>query len=310
MRITLNMQTDQSLLTLNNQQEKITQLSQEISSGVKLSSASDDPYAWSQVMNVKQGMSEYNSILSGINFATGWDQATESSLNELSDLVSQAQQVAITASSANSTSQNAALVSQVNGILQQAVTLANSQYGDQYIFSGTNTTEAPYSIDSSTGVVTPNPNSNSDPILVKTSTSNAASGGSTVINLTGDQVFNYTSGGNSENVLNAIWSLGQAIQNGDSAAVSSSLTTLNDAYNHVNNELTVAGSMLSSLTSQQSAITTIQTNEQSTLSNLQDTDVATATTQLTTAQTAFQAALKVVNNLESLNLASYLSGTA
>ncbi len=311
MRITFNMQSSQTLLTLNNQQEQITQLSQQIASGVQLSSPSDDPSSWAQAMNINQGLSEYNSIVGGLNFATGWGQATESSLTQLSDLVSQAKQLAISASSANSTAQNATLASQVNGILQQAVTLSNSQYGDQYIFGGTNTTAAPFSINSSTGAVTYNGDSNS--IAVKTSTCSATDGGSTVVNLTGDQAFYYASGGgsgSSENVLNAIWGLGQAIQNGDSAGVSNSITTLNDAFNHINDQSTVVGSMLSNVTTQQSAIAASQTSEQSTLSKLDDTDLASATTQLTQVQTAFQAALKVASTLQGLNLASYLSGTS
>ena len=123
-------------------------------------------------MNINQGLKEYNSILSGINFATGWGRATESALSQLSDLVSQAQQIAISATSAMETNQTAALAGEVNGILQQAVTLANSQYGNQYIFGGTSTGSAPFSIDDSTGAITYS--GNSDYIQVKTSTSDAS----------------------------------------------------------------------------------------------------------------------------------------
>ncbi len=309
MRITFNMQSNETLLTLNNQQEQINQLSQQIASGVKLSSASDDPDAWAQTMNVNQGLGEYNSIVGGLNFATGWGQSTESSLSQLSDLVSQAKQVAISASGASTSTQSSALVSQVNGILSQALNMANSQYGDQYIFAGTKTTTAPYSI-SSSGVVSYSGDSNS--IEVKTGTCGASAGGSTVVNLTGDQVFDYTSSadGSSQNVLNAIWTLGHAIQTGDSATVSSSITTLSDAFNHISNESSVAGSMVSDISTQQSAISAIQLNAKTTLSNLDETNIASATTQLTQVQTAFQAALKVSTTLENLNLASYLSGTS
>jgi flagellin-like hook-associated protein FlgL len=55
----------------------------------------------------------------------------------------------------------------------------------------------------------------------------------------------------------------------------------------------------------------MQTNEKSTLSNLDDVDVASATTKLTQAQTAYQAALKVAGILDNLDLASLLTtGTA
>jgi flagellar hook-associated protein 3 FlgL len=306
MRITLNMQTSGVLLDINNQQENITQLSQQIASGKVLSSPSDDPYAWSQTMNISQGLQEYNSILSGISYGTGFGDATSSALNQLSDLISQAQQLAVSAQSETGSQESATLTSQVNGILQQAVSMANSQYGEQYIFGGTSTSTAPYSIDNSTGVVTYT--GNTDYIEVKTSTANAASS-TTAVNLTGDDVFNYTSGGNNCNVLQEIWSLGQDIQNGDSAGISSELTTLNDAYNHVNNESAVNGATLDDLTSQQSAINVMQTNEQSTLSNFDDVDVATATTKLAQAQTAYQAALQVAGILDNLDLASLLTSS-
>ncbi len=300
------MQISQNLLTLNDQQEQINQLAQQVSTGKKLSSPSDDPYDWAQAMNINQGLQEYNSILSGINFATGWGQATGSALSQLSNLVSQAQQVAISAGSATGTTQSAELSSEVNSILQQAASLANSQYGDQYIFGGTSTTSAPFSLVS--GAYTYSGDSNS--ILVKTGTSDASGGGSTAINLTGDDVFSFTSGGSTLNVLNVISGLAQAIQTGDSATISNDITTLNDAYSHVNNEAAINGSTLSELTNKQSAITAIQTNEKSTLSNFQDTDMAAATTKLAQAQTAFQAALQVTGMLDNLNLASYLSSTS
>jgi flagellar hook-associated protein 3 FlgL len=308
MRITFGMQTNKTLLSLNDQQEQINQLSQQISSGVTLSSPSDDPYDWAQAMNINQGLQEYNSILSGINFGTAWGKATESALSQLSDLVSQAQQIAISASSTTGTTQSAALTSEVNGILQEAVSLANSQYGDQYIFGGTSTVSAPYSIDESTGAVTYS--GNSDSIQVKTGTSDASGSGSTAVNLTGNDVFTYTSGGNTLNVLQEIWGLGQAIQSGDSTTISSDITTLNDAYNNINNETAVNGTTLSHLTTQQSAINVIQTNEKSTLSNLEDTDVADATTKLSQVQTAYEAALQVIGILDNLNLASLLTGSS
>ena len=307
MRITLNMQTSGALLSINDQQEKITQLSQQIASGVTLSAPSDDPYVWAQTMNINQGLDQYNSLLSNINFATGWGQATESSLSQLSDLVTQAKQIAISATSAMETNQTGALAGEVSGVLQQAVNLANSQYGNQYIFGGTNTGSAPFSIDESTGAVTNN--GNPDYIQVKTSTSDGADN-TTSVNRTGDDVFTYTSGGNPANLLQTIWGLGQAIQNGDTDSISSDLTSLSDAFDHINTESAINGSTLSALTNQQSAINVIQTNEKSTLSGLEDTDIATATTKLTQAQTAYQAALQVTGMLDNLNLASLLTSTS
>lgn len=308
MRITLGMQTNETLLNLNDQQDQINTLSQEISSGKQLLSPSDNPDSWSQIMSTNQTIREYNSFLSNVNFATGWGQTTESALNELSGLLSQAKQVAISADSSVGTAESGALATQVNGILQQALSIANTQYDNQYIFAGTATNTVPYSINSSTGSVTYNGNTGS--IEVKTNMSSAADPGMTTVNLNGQAVFGGSTSSGGSNVLNDIWSLEQAITSGNSTGISNSISTLGNDFNQINNQLTTVGSQLSTLTSQQSALNTMVTNEKGVLSNLQDTDMASATVKLSQAQTAFQAALQVTSLLDNLNLSSILSGGA
>jgi flagellin-like hook-associated protein FlgL len=48
-------------------------------------------------MGYKQSVREYDSILKNIDFATGWNQTTDSALNDLGDTISQAREAAITA---------------------------------------------------------------------------------------------------------------------------------------------------------------------------------------------------------------------
>ncbi|MDR3557624.1 MAG: flagellin [Syntrophobacteraceae bacterium] len=306
MRITLGMSTDETLLNLNDQQDQINTLSQQISSGKQLNAASDNPYSWSQAMNTTQTLREYNSFLSNVNFATGWGNATESALSQFSTLLTQAKSVAESATSAVGQSQSATFASEAGGILQQAMVLANAQYNGQYIFSGTATDTQPFSMDSTTGDVTYNGNSSA--IGVKTSVSGVSGGGTTAVNLAGDAVFGgstTTAGGS--NMLKDIYDLQQALSSGDSAQIGNSFTTLGNDFNQVNNQLTTIGTTMSGLTNQQTALNTMLTNEKGVLSNYQDTDVAAATVKLSTAQTAFQAALQVTTLLDKLNLASIIS---
>lgn len=302
MRITLSMSTNETLLNLNTQQEQLNTVSDQISSGVMMQAPSDDPSDWSQSMNANQTIREYNSFISNVNYATNWGNATESSLSQLSSLLSQAQSIAETSTSLSGSSSNTDLASEVGGILNQAMTIANSQYNGQYIFAGTATDTEPYSIDSSTGAVTYSGNDSN--IEVKTSTGDTSSA-DTAVNLTGDAVFGSTSGGS--NILQDLWNLQQALTNNDSTAISSSLTAMNNDFDQVNNQLTVIGTSLSSLTTQQTALNTMLTNEKGVLSNDQDTDVASATIKLSQAQTSFEAALKVASTLDGLDLASILS---
>ena len=302
MRVTLSMSTDNTLLNLNTQQEQVNTISNQISSGNTMQAQSDDPSSWSQAMDSNQTIREYNSFISNVNYATNWGNVTESSLSQLSSLLSQAKSLAETSTSLNGTNSSSDLASEVGGILNQAMTIANSQYNGQYVFAGTATDTEPYSIDSSTGTVTYNGNDSN--IEVKTSTGDTSSA-ETSINLTGDAVFGSASGGG--NILQGIWNLQQALTNNDSTGIANSITTLSDAFDQVNNQLTAIGTSLSSLTTQQTALNTMSTNEKGVLSSVQDTDVASATVKLSQAQTSFEAALKVASILDSLNLASILS---
>jgi flagellar hook-associated protein 3 FlgL len=302
MRITLIASNDQNLLTLENQETEINQISQTISSGQKMSSPSDDPYSWAQAMNVQQGVREYNSVLGNVSYANGFEQATSSALSQLSDLLSQAKDVAISA--ASSTSSSSSYTSEVSSILQQALNLANTQYDGEYIFAGTATDTAPYSIDSNGNVT----GGGTGSIEVRTGVSNGTDSNLTQINVPGDDVFTFTSGGSTKNVLSQLYQLQQALNNGDSSAISGAITTMGDAFENVNNQITINGDRMSALSTQQSALTTLQTDTKNELSGLQDTDLAAATTKLDQMQTSFEAALKVTSMLDNLNLAAYLAG--
>jgi flagellar hook-associated protein 3 FlgL len=307
MRISFNMQSGQTLQTLNDKQEQINTLSQELSTGVKLSTPADDPYSWAQSMNTKQGLREYDSILNNITFATGWQQTADSALTQISGLVSQAKQTAISALGASGTQKSTALATQLDGILQQTENLANSQYNGQYIFAGTLTGAAPFSIDASTGNYVYNGDAGT--VNVRTDRSIVTNGGSTTINLTGSYALSYTAGGTTTNALQDIADLKKAILAGDTATISSKITSLDVAFNTVNNAAAVNGARLSALDTQKAAIGVFQTNDQGNLSNLQDTDIAGATTKLQQAQMAFQAALQVTSMLQKLNLASVLGAS-
>ncbi len=314
MRITLGMSTDQTLLNLNDQQVQIDSLSQEISSGKKLASPSDDPLSWSQTMNTSQTLREYNSFVGNINFATEWGNSTQSALNQFADLLTQAKSIAEQGVSAVGMGQSGPLISEIGVVVQQALSNANTQFNGQYIFAGTATGAPPYSLDSSTGAVTYS--GNSDYIKVKTgmglssaitpSSSSVSGGGMTSVNVTGPDVLGGSTSGGGSNMLNDIWNLQNALKTGDVSGISNSITTLGNDYNQINNQLTTVGTTLSGLTGQQSALQTMVTNETGVQSNYQDADVASATVKLSTAQTAFEAALQVTSTLDNLNLATIL----
>lgn len=302
MRISFAIQKDSALLSIDQNQEEINRLSTAVTTGNKLTCPGDDPSAWSQSMDFKQGLREYDSILNNINFATGWNQSTDSALSQISNLLSQAKQTAISAEGGSGMEDPSALVSSLDGIIKQMLSAANSQYGDQYVFSGTaDSTTPPFSLDDTTGTLTYT--GDSGHINVRTD-----KGGGTpfTVNLNGDEAFNFQDGGSTLNVIQEVWQLKNAISTGDTATVAAKLSTLDAAFQYIGQQTVVTGSRLSTLDAQQTAINVFKTDGQTSLSNLSDTDMATAITQLQEHRTAYQAALQVTGTMDNLSLLNYL----
>ncbi|MHC1725557.1 MAG: hypothetical protein AB9866_06030 [Syntrophobacteraceae bacterium] len=301
MRISFAAQKDATLFTLGGKVEEINRLQLAISSGTSLASPADDPYAWAQGMEVKQGLREYDSILKNITHAKGWNNATEASLNGLSDLVSQAKQNAITATSPSWVDKRDGLAGEVDEILKQALAIANSQWGDTYIYGGTETSSPPFSIDDATGVVTYS--GDDEHFSVRTE---RGGNGSSEVNLTGTEVFTYTSGTETLNILHELWELREGIKSQDSTTISEKLTTLDDAFSAISKQTAITGNRLAALEDQESAISVFKANETQTLAELVGTDLTDAIVRLQQEQTVYQAALKVTSMLDGLNLTSYL----
>lgn len=303
MRISFAIKKDVSLLTFNKSQDEINRLSNAITTGDKLTAPGDDPSAWSQSMDFRQGLRAYDSILNNIDFAVGWTKSTDSALNEVSNLISQAKQTAISAEGAAGMEDPGALVASLDGVLKQMLSAVNSQHGDQYIFSGTaDPTSPPFTLDDATGVVTYT--GDTGHINVRT---DKGGGSLSTVNLNGDEAFNFQSGGSTLNVIHEIWELKQAIGAGNTATINAKLGTLDEAFQHVGQQSVVTGSREATLDGQKTAITVFKTDQQTRLSDIADTDMAEAITQLQQHRTAYQAALQVTGMMDNLSLMNYIS---
>ncbi|MGO9115625.1 MAG: flagellar hook-associated protein FlgL [Thermoguttaceae bacterium] len=109
-----------------------------------------------------------------------------------------------------------------------------------------------------------------------------------------------------DSVFNALIRLGTALQNNDQAAIQQSMTLLSNSMQNLGNardQLGVQEQSLSSLTTQ---INNEQINLQSAMSTDYDTDMASAVSEYTGAQIAYQATLETTASLLKLTLLNYL----
>lgn len=296
------------LADLSNIENRISSENKQITSGVRVGQASDDPAAISPILDYQLNIDQTGQVQANLNTAnvdaTAADGALQSASSLMDRLVSLATQGA---SSTTTASSRAVLGQEVQQIAQQMVTIANTTVQGRYIFGGDDATTAPYSFDWSQpdGVVpSASPASTASTLLLRNATGAAIN-----VRMTAQGIFDLRDGsGNptSGNVFQAIYALGQALQANDQAGVQNAIPMLNAAVNQIGQATTFYGHVESWIQTSLQDATQLSTNSQQALGTLRDTDIAAAASQLTLDQTALNAALAAHGSFNTRSLFSYL----
>jgi len=170
---------------------------------------------------------------------------------------------------------------------------ANQTYDGRYIFGGSVTTTAPY-VKNPDGSVSYVGNSNPVSLQVGRDTTLQAQ-------IPGNQIFSGTA-----NVFTAISSLVTAINAGDTAGISTQVNQLEQVFQQTSTARSQIGGYVNVATSLQSQLTNDGLSNAQDLNNAQSADPAQAITNLTLAQTNYQATLAVGAKISQLSLLDYL----
>ncbi|HMD20214.1 MAG TPA: hypothetical protein VKH40_07820 [Alloacidobacterium sp.] len=270
------------------------QLTNEISSGTRVNSLGDDPVAVGENVLLSSQLNLDDSFSQTESSTVGALQVTDSTLGSV---VSQLTQALTLATEGNNGTLNAndlqSISTQIAGIRDEVLSLANTTYMNRYIFSGSQGGTAPYTLNSA---VTPNTATyNGDAV---TSYITTPAGQKIQSNVPGNQIFSDPTNDVLQmlNNLVADFSTGTA-----SASAISDTTALNSALNYVGQQRVVIDNSITQLQAAQSYTQTQGTQITSAQTNLMQADVAQVSTQLSTAETQQAALTQVVNILEKNN---------
>jgi len=293
------------LADLNRIQNNISQTTNQISSGVRVSQASDDPAAVGSILEDQNQIDQINQVQTNLALAGTDAQTADGALESASSLMNQLISIAGqgTSLTANGTT-NTSLAQEVQQIQQQLVSIANTTVDGRYIFGGDDPTTQPYTYTGNApeGVVQNNTAANTNVI-------SDASGNTIVPRMTAQQIFDaQTSPGvpAAGNVFNAVYSLSQALLSNNQAGIQAAGASISAAASQVSQANAFYGSTENWIQQATSEASSSLTNLQSALGGLRDTDVAAAATQLTSDQTSLEAALSSHADLSTKSLFSYL----
>lgn len=174
-------------MTASLDQTQVTQqrLSNELSSGVRVTALSDDPVAAGENVLLLNQVQRDDSFTQSTSLVQGQLQVGDSALGSV---VTQLTQAISLATGANNGTMNAgqlqAISNQLVGIRDEIVSLANTSYQGQYMFGGAQTSTAPFSTSNTTTPATTSYNGDDNINYLQT-----PNGQTIQLNLPGDQIF-------------------------------------------------------------------------------------------------------------------------
>jgi flagellar hook-associated protein 3 FlgL len=286
-------------------QSSLVKTQQQISTGRRILSPSDDPVAAARALEVSQSQSLNTQYGVNRQHAKSSLAAVEGSLTSVTSLIQDAKTTVIAAGNgALSNTERGFMATELRGRLDELIGLANSRDAQgNYLFSGFHTT-TPAFVENASGVVQYQGDQGQRLMQVDTSRQMAVSSpGATVFQGGGQDVFQ---------TLGDLITLLQTpvVDAATSTALTNGLSTANNNLDlALDNVLTVrasVGSRLQELDSLDSAGSDRDLQYSQILSDLQDLDYTKALTQLSQQQVTLEAAQQSFVKTSGLSLFNYL----
>ncbi|MGA7685070.1 MAG: flagellar hook-associated protein FlgL [Terriglobales bacterium] len=294
MRVNPNPMPD-LLAALNQTELQEQQAALQISTGRSVNVPSDDPAAAALLVENNDEATFNTGYLQDLTTISSQLSAADSTLSSVQSALQQAISLGVEGGNGTlSDADRAAIVAQLQDIQSQVVSLANTSYQGNYLFSGTATGTAPYSASATDpSGLTYNGNSGIDQVAV-------GNGYQLAINQPGSALF--SAPGNS--VFLALNNLITAVQS--DTGVDTALPALTSAANYLSVQTVFYGNALNQAQSQTSYLNAAKLQIAQQENSLGGVDLATAANNLAQSQTDTQATLEAISKFSGNNLFDYL----
>src|SRR5438876_4772059 len=129
MRITLGMMTDTALANIERNQQRTSDLQNQITSGSRITKPSDDPIGAARAINFQQGLDQTTQYLSNIDQASSWLQTTDGALSGVNSVLIRARELAVQAADGTlSASDRTNVLQEVQQLQQQVLDQSQAKY--------------------------------------------------------------------------------------------------------------------------------------------------------------------------------------
>jgi flagellar hook-associated protein 3 FlgL len=302
----LNPQAALFLAEVNRVENSIAQANSQVSSGLKITAASDAPDQIGTLLQLRANLQRNTQITSNLTLAQADADAADNALSSSIQLMDSA--VSLATQGATATTDAAGrmtIAQQIQAIQQQMVTNSQTTVQGRYIFSGDQDSSPSYTWD---------PTAANPVVTVQTPQSTRLiedpAGGTFPASLTAGEIFDdqgpTTNAPATDNVFNALGTLQTALQNNDTAGITSSISLLQAASSHLNTVDGFYGNVQNEIQNANSYAGNYNVQLQTQISQTEDADLPMAATELTQANTQLQAAMQMEGQMPHTSLFNFL----
>lgn len=303
------------LANLNRIEERLASASSQVSSGKKITMASDAPDQIDSLLQLRADQQKNSQIQANLVLAQADAQGADGALTSSISLLDRATTIAAEgASSTMSASSRASLAPEAQSLLEQMVSFSQTQVQGRYIFSGDQDGSPSYQVDLNAA-----DGSGVDVLSAAASTRviEDPAGGSFAASKTAQNIFGPTTAGADsdgnpitvpaqDNSFAALNGLRVALLNNDTAGIDTAINAIKQASQRLNSMQSFYGTVQTRIQDATSFATSNNTRIQTEISAKEDADIPSAALQLTQANTQLQAALTMQGKLPTSTLFSYL----
>ena len=149
LRVTPRLAIDFATSELGRQAAELQRTQQQISTGIRLHRPSDDPAAVRRSIVQKDQLTRLNTHIESVRHSKSRVSQAHVQLRDAQQLFVRAREVALTGAQTTEPAEIAILGAELDGILNQLISIANAADESGYLFAGTATETEPFSFDSS-----------------------------------------------------------------------------------------------------------------------------------------------------------------
>ncbi|MBF0104839.1 MAG: hypothetical protein HQM16_05885 [Deltaproteobacteria bacterium] len=290
-------------MNIRRAREEHSRAAEPLASNQKINHLRDAPSRISEFFRLQNSLKRNEQYYLNINTARTRVNLTDAVLIQATDVANQVYELALQGNDQSlNTTQVTAITDRLSNLYDEMKDLANSKFGDTYLFSGFEASTIPFV--NSGGNPPMNFQGDTNNVSIQVSATRSVQ-----VSLNGDYYFTGDAAGaaTTVDVFNTIDDLITDITNRDETNIATRITAVQDILDQFSGARSKLGNAMQQLDSTESMLETMELADTERLSVLSETDLAEATTNLSFKEYVLETAFAVSRRIMDVSLKSFFN---